>query len=355
MKILFQRHPQSENALIRSYCSLAVNYKEANKNVDQQSTYGFTRRKSDSWDENDLATLCPHLRPDYSETLDLILRQKIYLLQSRKGYRANTDSHILAYYAWDALNRSACNEKLKPLRVLDIGAGNGMVSILFSKAHATSNLQMLELQGQLASRARRNLELNDLQGTVTRHDLANGKLPPGMEHAFDVVLLNPPFYPAKDGPPPRHREKFLAHMETSASLFDFLQAARRACDMTNPLAFVAIIHDRRELQRILDCTQKCNLDIQEVREIVHHEGEEPMRVLLKLRPNGSEVCHSIENEQTRYGNSTRKLSKLEFVEPPIALHQGPGISTRYSDEIESFLDILPLPTRRIGRLKETIE
>ena len=118
------------------------------------TSYGFTRRREDAWPASDLLSLPSHLRPDHAETLDLILRQSIYVLQSRRGYRTNTDAHILAYFASQLHRR---HHKTPPATVLDLGAGVGMVSLLFARANNPAALHLVEIQGPLASRARRNL------------------------------------------------------------------------------------------------------------------------------------------------------------------------------------------------------
>lgn len=190
-----------------------------------------TRRKRDRWLEEDLRELPLETRPIEGETLDLILRKKVFLLQSRRGYRANTDSQLVAYFASlqrdeSAVRRGARNDRgknfwvskqllpcpdlpslfpkkpmfrrspcvyLSPsvsflLRVdrsaseqrehyaLDLGAGNGLVSILYGLRNKQARMVLLEMQDSLACRAERNVILNGLsdRAHVVRHDLSNG-------------------------------------------------------------------------------------------------------------------------------------------------------------------------------------
>jgi hypothetical protein len=44
---------------------------------------GYTRRSRDAWCPDDLAIVPEHLRPGEEETLDLILRKKIFLVRIR--------------------------------------------------------------------------------------------------------------------------------------------------------------------------------------------------------------------------------------------------------------------------------
>lgn len=307
--------------------------------------YGFTRRPSDYWPSDDIASLAPHLRPDKAETLDLILRQKIYLLQSRRGYRVNTDSHILAYFASNVYKKRTRT----PLRVLDLGAGVGLASILFAKAHATSNLHMVELQGQLVSRARRNLELNSLKGCVTRHDLKNGAIPGDLRGCFDVVLMNPPFFQLRRNiKKSKLREKFLARMETSASFSDFLFAASTALDRRNPEAFVAVIHDSRELPRLQEAFAPNQLSVIQAREMIHAPDEPATRILLALEHDQ----HAREAKSAETNIDSGKSKVPVSLSSPLVLHQTSGVRSEYNDDIQYFLERLPKPVLRIGRLKE---
>lgn len=309
-----------------------------------QSRFGFTRRKSDAWSETDLAVLPHHLKPSMSETLDLILHQKIYMLQARRGYRANIDSHLLAYFASCMYNKTITSTTPKrPLRVLDIGAGVGTVSILFAKAHPPYDLHMLELQPQLADRARRNLQLNNLNGIVTQHDVQNGHLPCALHAAFDVVVVNPPFYRHHSRRPPSTLEKELAFFESSATLSDFMSVARLACDSHNPHAFIAVIHDINEKERVHVSVRENDLLIRNVQEVCHNEVTSPARILLHLLPMDTRKADDIlipgENGMTPTLQS-------------LMLHPSTAGKDEYSDEIERFLQMLPNPLLKIGRLRE---
>lgn len=292
----------------------------------------FTRRQSDAWPISDLLQLPPHLRPQQTETLDLILRQSIYLIQSRRGYRANTDAHILAYFAW----KLSKPHQTKPLNVLDLGSGVGLVSLLFSRAHPPASLHLVEFQPSLVSRAFRNVQLNHIPNAqVLLHDISQPlpPLPPS-----DLILINPPFYTHNPSRiPPTHEERRLAHLETSASLLQFLSVAQKALNNTNPHAFIAMIHDPREMHRIKHAVANAGLVVAQLREMAHCPGEQCTRILLQLKLQGEEnnVC----------------LPSMQPSMEPLFLHPSKYIYDRYTEEIEHFLDSLPVPTLKIGRLK----
>mmetsp|Transcript_21208 Transcript_21208/g.30812 ORF Transcript_21208/g.30812 Transcript_21208/m.30812 type:complete len:288 (-) Transcript_21208:2656-3519(-) len=221
--------------------------------VDARSKQWYTRRKRDQWSEGDLKRLPTELRPNEGETLDLILRKKILLIQSRRGYRANTDSQSLAYFA--SRRREARGiSRDSDHRALDLGAGNALVSVLYGKHNQGANMELVELQADLAARAARNLALNGLvpRSTVVRHDLARG-LPSSIEGKMDVVLCNPPFYrDLNSRSPPTNQEKLLAHFESSVDIVGFARAAHDALVEGSQDASAFFIYDAIHSERLLD-------------------------------------------------------------------------------------------------------
>lgn len=243
-----------------------------------------TRVAAARWPASELFKLPASLRPQPGQTLDLILLQKVrgaravdgpllavdgllstrcatahsltvpprlslqvLLLQSRRGYRANTDSMLLPWYAAYRLRECTVARTSPSLRVADLGAGHGLVGILAALQWPHARVVLYERQASLAALARRNLGLNGLshppgtaasppdgpaphthalaaspaaspnavtadtglaalppapRGTVIECDLATPGALNAHYGAFDIVLSNPPFYaPSAEGAP----------------------------------------------------------------------------------------------------------------------------------------------------------
>ena len=65
----------------------------------------------------------PQTHPFPDETLDVLFRRRLLLLQARKGYRCNVDSLLLAAHAAEVLRRRVSGkkwEKEKQPRVADL-------------------------------------------------------------------------------------------------------------------------------------------------------------------------------------------------------------------------------------------
>ena len=225
-------------------------------------------------DQKRLETRAGRLHPFPDETLDVLFRRRLLLLQARRGYRCNVDSLLLAARASEALRRRFFfrREKTAP-RVADLGAGCGVVGLAVAldrsatrDAHddddandssprelppvnsvntrdaTTRDTRVLsiERQASLASRCARNAALNGLSRRVEvwRGDVVDvadaararefSKLAPWLR-SCDAVVVNPPYYEMDSaraaGTQPRETERRDAHYETTATLLDFARAA----------------------------------------------------------------------------------------------------------------------------------
>ena len=218
-------------------------------------------------DQKRLETRAGRLHPFPDETLDVLFRRRLLLLQARRGYRCNVDSLLLAARASEALRRRFFfrREKTAP-RVADLGAGCGVVGLAVAlggraddesgdgDADGTDGTSVrvlsIERQASLASRCARNAALNGLSDRVCVRGLdvadvaeaaieapttrANAReetraaLSPWLR-TCDAVVVNPPYYPRDAaraaGTQPRETERRDAHYETTATLLDFARAA----------------------------------------------------------------------------------------------------------------------------------
>lgn len=118
-----------------------------------------------------------------THTIDDFLGGRIRLRQGRAGYRATSDSVLLA-----ACVRAKSGESL-----LDVGAGGGVVALCVGARVPNLRLTGVEAQPSLALLARENARLNNQAMTVIQGDILQGIS--GLRGVqFHHVASNPPFY-----------------------------------------------------------------------------------------------------------------------------------------------------------------
>ena len=91
---------------------------------------------------------------DYTE--DTFYEGCIKCLQHRKGYRFSVDSVLLGNF-------------IQPRpgdRILDLGSGCGIISLILAYRWPNVSITGLEIQPNLASLARKNVELNNWQDRI---------------------------------------------------------------------------------------------------------------------------------------------------------------------------------------------
>jgi tRNA1(Val) A37 N6-methylase TrmN6 len=168
------------------------------------------------------------------------------LLQPKAAHRAGLDAVLLA--------GSATVPAEREMRVLDAGAGSGVVGLCVAARCPTARIVAVEVEPRLAALARRNATRNDLAGRVevidadlTRpaDELRRLGLAAG---SFDVVLANPPFLPAGRARVPRGELKARAMAMAEGGLESW---ARFLARMAKPGGQLSLVHRADALSEVL--------------------------------------------------------------------------------------------------------
>jgi tRNA1(Val) A37 N6-methylase TrmN6 len=179
-------------------------------------------------------------------TDDAFLGGRLQVLQPKKGYRAGLDAVLLAAAAPLIEGRRA--------RLLDIGAGVGVVGLSAARRIADAEVVLVERHPQLAELARANIVRNALSERVrlieadVDHPL--GQLPElnGLAESFDCVLANPPYHTEGRGTAAGSLIKSSAHAMPDGSLDRW---ARLMAAMATPGGSALVVHKAEALPEVL--------------------------------------------------------------------------------------------------------
>lgn len=150
-----------------------------------------------------------------SVTNDTLFDGRLHCLQYTHGYRFSLDAVLLAHFA-----KVKAHEK-----ILDIGAGCGVVSLIICYLCPEARLTSLEIQPQLVKLINENIELNTFQENmrVVQGDLCHIRsLFPA--ESFDKVVCNPPYGKRATGRRNPGPEQSIARHEVKAELADIVRA-----------------------------------------------------------------------------------------------------------------------------------
>lgn len=147
-------------------------------------------------------------------TIDDFMGGVVRLIQPKNGYRVSMDTVMLA-----ATIPASPGET-----VLEGGIGTAGASICLAKRLSGVKVHGVELQSEMRSFAERNIEFNGLEDFVTVEEGCITDLS-GPQSQYDHVMLNPPYLPAGAAIRPPAETKGIAHMDTNASLKDWIKFA----------------------------------------------------------------------------------------------------------------------------------
>ncbi len=200
----------------------------------------------------------------------------LILYQPQRGYRFSLDAVLLAGFV-----------RLRPGdRVLELGAGCGVVSLFLARRFPQVRFWTLEIQDRLTRCLSLNIRKNNLTQRVfgLQGDLC---YLPFKEGCFSIVVTNPPFYPLNTGRLCPDEEERLARHEVKASLEDVLAASKKALKERGRFY---IIYPASQLVRLMVEARKQRLEPKRLRLVYSYPQDQGRLVLLEaIKGGGAEL------------------------------------------------------------------
>lgn len=146
------------------------------------------------------------------------LTRRLVLWQRVRGHRTGTDDIVCA--------RAAHLARPRARTVLDLGAGQGAVTLMLAGVNPGATLLALEVQDVSYRLLERNVSENALGARIStmRGDLRTVDLGPAR---FDLVTGIPPYVAPGHGTPPRDTQRAAARFELRGGIEAYCTAAAR--------------------------------------------------------------------------------------------------------------------------------
>lgn len=241
-------------------------------------------------------------------TVDRVFGGAVVVHQQRRGYRFTSDATWLV----------AASLASARGRVVDLGAGCGVIGLALAQRPPVTGLVLVELQPTLAALARSSIEAKQLHcpAAVVEADLRGiGRRDVG--GAAQLVVANPPFFAATEARAAARSERDRARRALAGDVFDFAAAAARLIDERGCFA---LVYPARQLQSALAACAAAHLRVHTLR-FVHPRPDAPARLALILaRRVGAPVLEVLTpwHEQTASGaesTTARRLRQRRFLIP----------------------------------------
>jgi tRNA1(Val) A37 N6-methylase TrmN6 len=229
------------------------------------------------------------------ETLDSFYRGSILVLQKKEGYRFSVDAPLLA----DFVKTKRSDE------ILELGAGNGIISLLLS-IKPFKHITAVEIQESLADMARRNVKLNNLERKISiiGEDLL--LYDPGKK--FDVIFSNPPYIKKGEGHLSSSLEKSIAKHELKCDIFDIIEKTAKLLKNKGRAYYVYLVKRKDDL---FEALKKNRMKIKSIRFVCARQDNPPNLLLVECDFS----------------------SKKEAIIPPFVLYEEDGNYTQEAEEI----------------------
>jgi tRNA1Val (adenine37-N6)-methyltransferase len=179
-------------------------------------------------------------------------------------------------------------------RVLELGAGNGIISLLLS-IKPFASITALEIQDSLADLARRNIRINACEDRikVIHTDLRVFSA----DEKYDVVFSNPPYIKQSAGHLSVSDEKSVAKHELKCTIFDIMQRTEELLKMQGVSYFIYPAAREKDFMRAIQDTE---LRVRNIRYVLPYEDSAPNLFLVSVdfsSPAVRQLCPLILYEQ----------------------------------------------------------
>ena len=175
--------------------------------------------------------------------------------------------------------------RLKPeLRVCDLCSGTGLLGLLLLQRQPRLTVTGVELLSQAAALGKRTAAANGLENrlTVRVGDIRQIRelLPPA---AFDLVVCNPPYYPASSGRLPESEVLRAARTELGCTLEEVCAAAAYLLPWGGRFC---LVHKPERLADLCCALRDAGLELKRMRPVCPRAGDAPSLLLAEGRRGG---------------------------------------------------------------------
>jgi tRNA1(Val) A37 N6-methylase TrmN6 len=194
-------------------------------------------------------------------------------LRREGGFKLSTDSVLLADFC----------AGIRAKRILDLGCGAGVLTVLLHLSHPAAEIGGVELSPEAAALCRENLAANALPADgILTGDLRECRAlyPAG---SCDLVVSNPPYFASGSGRSAPDAQRAQARDERCCTLSELCAAAQYLCRWGGALA---LVHRPERLSEIFCALTAAGLEPKRLRTVHYRAGCAPNLVLVEARRGG---------------------------------------------------------------------
>lgn len=190
----------------------------------------------------------------YIENLESVGKKMIV---EEKGLKITEDAILLSEFMKKYFSRKRKNLKGEK-SFLEIGAGQGIISLLLSELDIISKIFAVEIQEEVFAALKKNIEINDLNGKI----IPINKNIKNVNGEYDFIFSNPPYKKTSSGKMPENEMKRISKYEILLTLEELILEIRRL--LKNYGEFFVVVPNSR-LNDVFRCIYENRLNILSVK------------------------------------------------------------------------------------------
>jgi len=159
------------------------------------------------------------------------------ILQKKNGFRFGEDAVMVAEFFVPTKNG----------KLLDIGTGTGIISLILSRNPVIDKITSVEIQEEMAKMAKRSVEKNNLMEKIEVFNIDIKNLNRG--NTYDYIVSNPPYMKNSNGKVNSHSMKAISRHEIALNLEELITQSRR---LLKPGGSLTLIYRSERMVELLN-------------------------------------------------------------------------------------------------------
>ena len=205
-----------------------------------------------------------------NERIDDLQLNNFKIIQNKEAFCFGIDSILLTEFSKNIKTNS---------RVLDLGSGTGILSILLCGKTKLKEIIGVEIQKEVYEMSQRSIKLNNLENKIR---LINDNILNLNKYfdsnSFDVIVTNPPYKKQNSGIKNQNEKKLISRHEITAKLEDFISIGSM---MLKEKGEFYMVHRPERLVDILTLMRKYNIEPKLLKLTCINKDKVPKLVLIK--------------------------------------------------------------------------
>jgi len=208
--------------------------------------------------------------------IDDLQYKNLKIIQDTDGFCFGIDSVILTEFAKKDMKKNK--------KIVDLGAGTGILGILLAKKVEAFEIIGVEVQKDVAEMAQKSVELNNLQNIIKiiNEDIHSLTLE---KNTFDYVITNPPYKRKGTGLVNNSDKKIISRHETTVRLEEWIRVAK---NLLKDKGAIYIVYRPDRLSEIVNVLKRYKLEPKKIRFVYPSIDKEANLVLIKAVKSGNE-------------------------------------------------------------------